>query len=698
MLRIKNVRRVQPKVPVSTISTGLGRDLVLAVNLQNGIVRNAVNGELAVLTGTAATPASTCGLHGKLFATANYAFTRSNGPASGDNFTVLVIQNYKANAANFQTAISFNADFALYAPRTSGGALSFDTLASSSTDISGAAAIATGKSQTIVVTKTSTVVTSYINGAVQSPTGTPAGAWTAPVTIRIGSGQGGTEYCLSELDLVLVWKRVLSLPEIDSISDNPWQVFDPYNTLYRIRRKKAKYSPKRTHSYDLSGNGWFDSDTVSPIAIFDKDLITLSNDITLALSGASVTTARGNIAPNTYKPIAGSAITSASGTFIPSNRNSLAGSASTSSSGTVIPSTDKDLAGGVITSATGIISVATVDVTIAIGGSSISVLAGSLSVSTAINATGQSVTLSAGALTSGRDKAITGTAITSASGTTVANNSKALTGSASTLSGGTLVAGTNIAANGVSFTGSSGTLIPSLSKALSGTQLSSSAGFVSAGNDVNVALSGSQFSSLAGTLSVSVSKTATGTASTLAVGQVVANTSKAITGSASTLSAGSMTKTVSIAMLGGAVTPSAGTVKANTSKAITGSASTLGQGTVVATFGLVVQLSGVQLTTTAGNLSVSSAVGLSGTSTSTQAGQLAAALSKTLSGVVGTFSSGSLTATITAGTGSGKLYVVYIDDVQNNVFIKSADYNVSIKTDTYNVFYDNNSNYTVEKQ
>ena len=518
MFIVDTKRRVQPNACVGVQKTGIARDLVLAVNLQNGIVRNAVNGELAVLTGTAATQSSSCGLTGKLFSAASYAFSKSNAPTSSDPFTILVIQNFKGSTSSFQTAVSFNENYALYAPITSSNTgCGYDTFIDSTTNLTATGTVTTGKTQTFVVTSNSTQSVGYLDGIKQITAAAHGDSWTSPVTVRIGSGQGGTEYSQNEIDLVLIWKRVLTDLEIKSISNNPWQVFQPYHSFIPSLPKKRDDTKYRPHSYDLTGNGWFDSDTVSPIAIFDKDLITLSSNITLALTGASVTTARGTLVANNSKALLGISSTSAQGTVTSTRTVAAVGTASTLSAGTVKSAIDKAITGGVITSSAGIISVATVDVTIAIGGSSISAIAGSLSVSVAKGATGQAVTLSAGTLTSGIDKAISG--------------------SSSTLSGGTL--------------------IPALSKVLTGTQLSASSGFVTSGNDVNVALSGIQFSALAGTLSVSVSKAATGSASTLAVGQIVPNTSKAITGSVSTLGMGSMTKTVSIAMLGGAVTPSA---------------------------------------------------------------------------------------------------------------------------------------------
>jgi len=234
MFPTENKRRIQPKAYVAVQSTGLARDLVAAVNMQNGIVRNAVNGEVGTLTGTAATPASTCGLHGKLFASGTYSFTKSNLPASTSPFTILVIQNYKGNAANWQSALAFNSAFCLYLPATSATPrVSVYATGGGLAAISPSGSIATGKSQTVVVTNNLSVYTAYIDGVAQaSPaTSSSVGSWTAPVTLKIGGGEGNADYCFSELDLVLIWKRVLTPLEIKSISANPWQVFEPYQTF-----------------------------------------------------------------------------------------------------------------------------------------------------------------------------------------------------------------------------------------------------------------------------------------------------------------------------------------------------------------------------------------------------------------------------------------------------------------------------------
>jgi len=231
MLPVKNKRRVQPKAYVEVNKTGIAKDLVLAVNLQNGIMRNAVTGEIATLAGTAATPASGSGLHGKLFAGGIYSFANITGIASANPCTILVVQNLRNTTQTWQCAVSINSNFALYLPGN--GNREIATYASGTVEqyLSATNSLIPNINQTVVFRKTASITESYIDGVVQSLTGTPVGTWSAPLTVGIGAAGNLYETSKNEIDLVLIWKRALTPLEIKSISNNPWQVFKPYHTF-----------------------------------------------------------------------------------------------------------------------------------------------------------------------------------------------------------------------------------------------------------------------------------------------------------------------------------------------------------------------------------------------------------------------------------------------------------------------------------
>ena len=142
-----------------------------------------------------------------------------------------------------------------------------------------------------------------------------------------------------------------------------------------------------------------------------------SPDVTVALTGSSVTVSPGTLVPSTTVPLVGSAVTVSIGTLTPSSSLPLSGAAITVSTGTVVPSTTVPLTGSAATFGTGTVTPSggsSSDVTVALTGVSVTVSAGSVVPSLTVPLTGVDVGVSAGTVT-----ASGGTAVTVASTTAV---------------------------------------------------------------------------------------------------------------------------------------------------------------------------------------------------------------------------------------------------------------------------------------
>lgn len=139
-----------------------------------------------------------------------------------------------------------------------------------------------------------------------------------------------------------------------------------------------------------------------------------SPDVTLALTGQTLTSATGSLAPSTSKALTGQALATAQGTLTPSLSKELTGQALASTTGALSPSTDKALTGQSLSTAQGTLTPSVGgNVTVAITGQALATAQGTLSPSVA----GQAVTaaLSGQALTSAQGTltpAISGVAVT----------------------------------------------------------------------------------------------------------------------------------------------------------------------------------------------------------------------------------------------------------------------------------------------
>lgn len=203
--------------------------------------------------------------------------------------------------------------------------------------------------------------------------------------------------------------------------------------------------------------------------------------VSVALTGQSVTSSAGTVAPSTTVALSGQSVTVSAGTLTPSGDIivALTGQSVAASAGTLTPSTTVALTGQSVTTAAGTLAPSTI---VALSGQSVTTSAGTLAPSTTVALTGQSVTVETGFFAIPGDKSV------------------ALTGSSLTVSPGTLTPSTTVGLTGQSLTVTVGTVTVSTSVALSGQSVTISAGTVTAPQNVSVALSGQSVTTSAGTV------------------------------------------------------------------------------------------------------------------------------------------------------------------------------------------------------
>jgi hypothetical protein len=146
-------------------------------------------------------------------------------------------------------------------------------------------------------------------------------------------------------------------------------------------------------------------------------------DVTVALTGQSLTATAGTLTPANAVALSGSALTAAAGTLTVSNSVALSGSSLTASTGTLAPALSVPLSGAALSITAGTLT--------ATGGD-----AGNVTVAL----TGQSLTISAGTLTPETSVALSGSGLTAAAGTLAPELAVALAGAALSVVAGTLTA------------------------------------------------------------------------------------------------------------------------------------------------------------------------------------------------------------------------------------------------------------------
>jgi hypothetical protein len=227
-------------------------------------------------------------------------------------------------------------------------------------------------------------------------------------------------------------------------------------------------------------------------------------DVSVSLSGASVTASAGTTSPANALPLSGQSVATTAGTIAPARTVAISGQSATVSQGAV---TAVAAGGATLT------------------GQSVSASAGTVAPSRTVALSGQAATVAVGTTAPQVSKALTGQAATSAAGTSVPATSKALTGQAATVSAGTVSAAAagSVSLSGQQATVSAGTVAPARTVALSGQSATVSTGTVTAetGTSVTVALNGASVSTAAGSVGMDRIVSLSGVSALIRAGQIV---------------------------------------------------------------------------------------------------------------------------------------------------------------------------------
>jgi hypothetical protein len=218
-----------------------------------------------------------------------------------------------------------------------------------------------------------------------------------------------------------------------------------------------------------------------------------------------------------------------------------------------------NLSGQSVTSSSGSF---TLNNAFSLSGQQASISAGTLAYVLSKALAGDSVTSSAGTLTQSHSNALSGQASTISAGTLIGDHSTGVSGQAVTISSGNLSAINSLAITGTAVTGSAGTLTHSRSLGLSGIEITVLAGTITygAGGDLSIALTGQSLTASAGTLLTSRSFGLSGQGVTVALGNILGANSLGISGQSVTTSAGTFTLARTVVLDGEEVASLLGTI------------------------------------------------------------------------------------------------------------------------------------------
>lgn len=251
---------------------------------------------------------------------------------------------------------------------------------------------------------TSTNGSYYLNGVKGNDTNVTLSAQnTGTGALGLGRERASNAGYDSDVDwlLFLRWNRVLAAPEIISISNNPWQIFQP------LQRRIFVASAGGGVSLSLTGQS------------LTANLGALSASVTSSVTGNQTTLQQGTITANVSKTLTGQAISLVQGSVLPNVVTAITGQ-------------EVSLAQGSVTDAS------SGNVTKALSGQSLSVSQGALTASISLALNGQSIVLSGGSVSPAISSALAGQQSSVQQGTISANISAGLTGQAVVLSNGTV--------------------------------------------------------------------------------------------------------------------------------------------------------------------------------------------------------------------------------------------------------------------
>lgn len=258
------------------------------------------------------------------------------------------------------------------------------------------------------------------------------------------------------------------------------------------------------------------------------------------------------------------------------------------------------ITGGTITTAAGLVVPSTA---VAPSGGAITTAAGTTTPSTTVAGTGAAITTAAGNVTENHPGtvAVTGLAATTAAGSVTPSTTLAAVGASTTVTPGTAAPATTVAQTGAALTTSAGTVVPSTTVAGTGGVVTLTPGNVTGSSPGATTLTGIAITTSAGTVTPATSLAIAGSATATAAGTPTPATSLAVTGLTTTITPGAVGSAVTVGITGGTITTSAGTVTGvapggNVTVSIAGSSLTVTPGTLVATGGDVVTPTAIRRT------------------------------------------------------------------------------------------------------
>lgn len=243
----------------------------------------------------------------------------------------------------------------------------------------------------------------------------------------------------------------------------------------------------------------------------------------------------------------------------------LSGAQVTSSAGTLAQSRTLAATGQSVTSSAGTITASTnTDVTVALTGAAVTASAGSVGSSRSTSVSGQAASATAGNLAAGVSRALSGQASASSAGSISPSSSRALAGQAATASAGSISTGKTVGVTGAQIAASAGSILTGIAIQPSQTTVTASAGTIvaSAGQNITVALVGSLVSSSTGTLSTARSIVIAGQQSTAQAGVIAHARSSVLTGSQASSAAGVVTIAIATGLTGAEFYTEAGVIVA----------------------------------------------------------------------------------------------------------------------------------------
>lgn len=381
-----------------------------------------------------------------------------------------------------------------------------------------------GKTHTILFTRVSGTLYGYVDGVLKgSASFTSAVYSSGTTTTETLAGYSSANWGVTGYGVpLLVTANVgLGTAQAQSISANPWQIFQP---------------AKLGIAMPASAGG-----------------------LTLTLTGVSGTSGTGSLGYGEGYPLTGSSATGSTGAISEGVSVALSQVSATGSVGSVAPAFGVAAIGVSATGSTGSAS----DVTaLALTGTSATGSTGTVTPTQGLSAalTQVSATGSTGTLSDGLSLALSGVSAAGSVGAVSTGGSvtQALSGVSATGSVGSVAASVSLAATGVSAAGSTGSVAPT--RALSGVSATGSTGAVT--QSVTLALVGSSASGSTGTVSAGANKNAalTGVTGASSVGNIGANLVIGLTGVSATASTGVLVPGVTFGLVGNTMASSTGQV------------------------------------------------------------------------------------------------------------------------------------------